>query len=607
MPNIITITLDAETGKLTTAMKGVDSSVKKTKRSTMDFVKAHKVAIVGLAASTAVLVKSIKSVVSAAMQQELVQTKLATAMKAGSTFTKQGYEELIRYAQELSNLTGFGDEAIIAVEAMLATFKLSPDIIKKATQATLDMASATGSDLQQAAILMGKAAVGETGTLSRYGIIVDEVALKTKGFQAVLDELETEFGGMAIATGATFQGQVRKLGATWGDFKEELGFILTTSPAVRDALGSIGKALVWMTGKVNTVVKVVQTWATITSFQVSLVWEIYSWLWDRLKWFFGNFGRGFMVIQQGLADFGKWLDGWAKFALSKLTFWTEEDIQPPPLGEIWQAEFNKVWKPFEEEGLQERIAPLGVALQEMLAEIWATSEEGTQAVAEANRATIQQASDATKTGAQKVAENLKRSVADTTTFISNLFIGFASGTGQAFADLIVDGKNLGESMKEVFKGLIKSAIAYIVKLLIIKALTRALGFPFEKGGEVPKFKAGGMIPKFQAGGEVPIIAHVGEYIIPADMVRRIRRQRELPLGLLSGIMTGSPPRMQAGGMVSPGVDVGGININVTALPEEPTESILDRLSQAVEEGVTSAVTFSKYTFNAGQRLAGEAV
>lgn len=165
----------------------------------------------------------LKGCTEAAAFQELQIKKLDTALKSTGTYTEKVSKSLQEYASSLQKVTMYGDETIIGVEAMLATFKLGEEEVKVATQATLDLAAATGQDLQSAAILMGKAMVGETGMLKRYGIIVDENKLKSEGWRAVIEEINTEFGGQAVAQGETYTGMIERMKNIFGDMKEKIG------------------------------------------------------------------------------------------------------------------------------------------------------------------------------------------------------------------------------------------------------------------------------------------------------------------------------------------------------------------------------------------------
>lgn len=179
------------------------------------------------------------SMVTALEEQEAAQVRLATAMRASKTFTIAGMESLREYARQLQQVTAFGDEVTLSAMGMLATFKMAPDDIKLATKAMLDMAAATGAQLDQVAILLGKAFAGQIGSLSRYGVVVDKADFKTRGFIAVIDELKKEFGGMAEAMAKTPVGQLRQLKNIWGDMKEEMGKAVVESGAFKGLMDAL--------------------------------------------------------------------------------------------------------------------------------------------------------------------------------------------------------------------------------------------------------------------------------------------------------------------------------------------------------------------------------
>ncbi|MHB1334523.1 MAG: hypothetical protein ACYCXQ_01015 [Candidatus Humimicrobiaceae bacterium] len=181
----------------------------------------------------------LKSSVEEAANAELQLTKLNTALKSTGNFTNETTKELQDYAAALQQSTMYEDDSIVSVEAMLATFKLSKDEIKVATQAVLDLAAATGQDLQSAAILMGKAMVGNTGMLARYGIMVDETKLKNEGWKAVIDEINIEFGGQAQAQAETYTGKIAQMKNMFSDIKETIGGAFI--PVLTDLFGVFTK------------------------------------------------------------------------------------------------------------------------------------------------------------------------------------------------------------------------------------------------------------------------------------------------------------------------------------------------------------------------------
>ena len=122
--------------------------------------------------------------------------------------------------------TSYDDEAIIGVQAQLASYGMTEAQILKTTDAILDYAAATGKDLPAAAEMMGKAFIGKTAALSKLGIVVDETKGRTERYGQVLDQITGRFGGSAAAAAQTYEGQMRQLQNAWGDAQEGLGKFL---------------------------------------------------------------------------------------------------------------------------------------------------------------------------------------------------------------------------------------------------------------------------------------------------------------------------------------------------------------------------------------------
>ena len=172
-----------------------------------------------------------------AAEQERAITSLNTALIAQGLFTPGLSKQYQDLAASLQKVSTFGDEAIIAQQALLVQIgDVGPEQMERALQAVLDLSVGLGRDLQTSALLVGKAFAGETGELKRYGIVIDQAKLKTEGASAVLDAIHEKFGGQALAEIETYQGRIKQLGNTWGDLKEVLGATVTTNGLVTDGL-----------------------------------------------------------------------------------------------------------------------------------------------------------------------------------------------------------------------------------------------------------------------------------------------------------------------------------------------------------------------------------
>ncbi len=171
------------------------------------------------------------------------QIKLAAALRAQGSLTPTVVGSLNAMASALQNTTVHSDDTINSMQALLAEIGgVMPYAMKGALQASADLAAGLGIDLDTATRLVAKAAAGHTETLGKYGVIVDQAALKTKGFDAVLGAINQKFGGQAAAEVETYSGKVKQLENSWNNFQEAVGKFVLLNPFTTAALRSLTEA-----------------------------------------------------------------------------------------------------------------------------------------------------------------------------------------------------------------------------------------------------------------------------------------------------------------------------------------------------------------------------
>jgi hypothetical protein len=80
--------------------------------------------------------------------------------------------------------------------------------------------------------LVAKAAAGNTESLGRYGLKIDQNIPQNERFAALLNLIKTNFDGLAEAKVNTFAGSIAQLTNTFNDLKEEIGKIIINSPVL---------------------------------------------------------------------------------------------------------------------------------------------------------------------------------------------------------------------------------------------------------------------------------------------------------------------------------------------------------------------------------------
>lgn len=222
-----------ETSQLTGFMTDLGSQVK---ASALGFISAQ--AILGtVQGAFQGLAKFVGDSVHAYADQEAAVKKLTTALTAQGQATPDviaGYEQM---AGQFQQTTVHADELINEMQALLIQVgDVMPKDMEKALAAATDLSAGLGIDLQTATMLVAKAFEGQTGTLKKYGIVVDETKLKTEGVTAVLDAINEKFGGQAQAQVETYSGKVQQLANMWGEVQEAVGKSIVTDPLIVAAL-----------------------------------------------------------------------------------------------------------------------------------------------------------------------------------------------------------------------------------------------------------------------------------------------------------------------------------------------------------------------------------
>lgn len=236
MANIVEILLRAIGGDQ------VSNELGKTKKSTDELSKAFEKLRSYL--TVGFLIKGIKDSLQAFSEQEVAVTKLNASLRLQGIYTRELSESFLKQASDLQDLTGFNDEAITSGQALAMSMGVTASTIQKITPLLLDFASTMGIDLQTAFSVVAKANLGENETLKRYGIIVDESELKSKGFNAVLEKMQENFQGTAEEIRKSGVGSLKDFNVKIEETKEIIGeALIPVFKALNDTLNEFGGAL----------------------------------------------------------------------------------------------------------------------------------------------------------------------------------------------------------------------------------------------------------------------------------------------------------------------------------------------------------------------------
>jgi hypothetical protein len=185
--------------------------------------------------------------VQAFQKQERAELLLQNTMANMPKLAGESADQFLELAAAIQRKTVVGDEDVVSSMAMLGTFNLTADEIKRVTPLVVDYAQKFGVDLVSAATQVGKALDGNVGALKRNGVSIDEAMFKTDRFGAVVDALGNQVAGFAEAEAQTFNGQIQQMKNNLGDLAEGVG------AGVVDVVGGAARSLNGLSQSLNSV------------------------------------------------------------------------------------------------------------------------------------------------------------------------------------------------------------------------------------------------------------------------------------------------------------------------------------------------------------------
>ena len=188
--------------------------------------------------------------------QEQAELKLQAALKTGGM--AQSFEDFKAWAGAVQNATTYGDEFVLSLAAQAARFAGNEAQTKRATQATLDWASATGGDATQGLQAIGRAVAGNAGGLQTLGIYLSDNeqewlknANEAERLEFILQKLEGSYKGFSEALATTPTGILTQCQNILGDIDEQVGRLV--SPALYAGLSVVKDYLTGQLDEVNAI------------------------------------------------------------------------------------------------------------------------------------------------------------------------------------------------------------------------------------------------------------------------------------------------------------------------------------------------------------------
>jgi len=218
------LSLLADVQKFLSGMDQADNATKSfsSKIGQYSKVMAKSFALAGVAAGAYAIKLGIDGV-KAAVEDEASQKQLAIALKNTTNATDAQVKSTEDYITKQQLAFGVADTKLRPALANLARATGDVGKAQQLTNLAMDIAAATGKDLETVSLTLSKAYNGNIGALTKLGIPLDDAIKKSGDFNLVQAELVKLFGGAAKANTETYAGQLAIVTERIGELKEGIG------------------------------------------------------------------------------------------------------------------------------------------------------------------------------------------------------------------------------------------------------------------------------------------------------------------------------------------------------------------------------------------------
>lgn len=280
-----------------------DDGERHLSRLSSGFAKFGKAAALGVAAATVALVSFGKESVSAFVESEQAQTRLADAYKRFPKTANLSIDALREFNSELAKKVRFDDDALATGQATLAQFGLTGQQLRTITPLLADFAAKTGRDLPTAAETLGKAFLGNTKALKELGINYKSTGDQAKDTANITALLRKQVGGFAEAEGKTAAGRAEIMKNQFGELQEAIGakllpVLMTLSTWILEVgIPALERFVEWMRAHLGPAIVTVWGWIRenvfpiartfgeiLTGVIVPALTSVLSWLRDNWNW-----------------------------------------------------------------------------------------------------------------------------------------------------------------------------------------------------------------------------------------------------------------------------------------------------------------------------------
>lgn len=155
-------------------------------------------------------------------QQEMAVSRLAASIRSHGGNVSEVLPIMQNFASEMQRITTYGDEQVIAMQAMAASMGISAEQMQGVIRSAIGLSAALKMDVMTAVKAASAAMQGKTTALQEYIPALSKCKTEEEKL-AMVQKLSSSGFAQAKAEAETSVGKLKQLANAWGDLAETVG------------------------------------------------------------------------------------------------------------------------------------------------------------------------------------------------------------------------------------------------------------------------------------------------------------------------------------------------------------------------------------------------
>lgn len=162
----------------------------------------------------------------AAVEDQKAQDLLANQLRTSAMATDDVIAQNESFISSMSMAKAVADDELRPAMANLVRSTGSVEVAQGLMSTALDIAAATGKDLETVTLALGKAANGQTAALTKLDPSLKGVIDSSSTLDEITAALSVSFGGAADVAAKSYEGRMKSLSIAMSETKESIGAAL---------------------------------------------------------------------------------------------------------------------------------------------------------------------------------------------------------------------------------------------------------------------------------------------------------------------------------------------------------------------------------------------